>query len=189
MDLTKVINFDWVRIYRWLLSVAEPNLKFYSYLRNHGVDLDHAMNLLGGAIAFCPCSFQGFGRPTEDSIWLPVIDTDGETPLDVLAFSTVDSERFGTFLGLAGLLGSNEVDNLASYAGGQPCRLLRTPLKWLQAGCVGCAVVLDPELAKPLLTAAPGDLAAEDEDHARRLVESGAIDIKRLVIPVRRAAA
>jgi hypothetical protein len=188
MMIATVTNFDSVRMYRWLLSVAEPNLKLYSYLRNHGVDLDHAMNLLGGAIAFCPCSFQGFGRPTEESVWLPVIDRDGETPLDVLAFSIANPERFGTCLGLAGLLGANEVDNQASYAGGQPCRLLRTPLKWLQAGCVGCAVMLDAQLAAPALNAAKGDLAAEDEDHARELVSGRAVDVDRLLVPLRRVA-
>ena len=189
MDLTKVVNFDSVRVYRWLLSVADPDRELYAYPRAKGVDLNHIFNLLGGAVARVPCSFAGLGRPTEDCVLLPILDVDDETPIDVLAFSMREPAKFSAMLGLGGVLGANSVDSPASYAGGQPCRLLRTPLKWLQAGCVGCAVVLDAEFARPVLTAAPGDLAAEDEAHARWLVESGAIDIKHLVIPMRRAAA
>jgi hypothetical protein len=189
MDLTKVINFDSVRVYRWLLSVADPDRELYAYLRAKGVDLNHTFNLLGGAVARVPCSFTGLGRPTEDCMLLPILDVDDETPIDVLAFSMREPAKFGTMLGLGGVLGANSVDNPASYAGGQPCRLLRTPLKWLHDGCVGCAVVLDPEIARPALSAAAGDLAAEDEDHARDLVSSGAVHVDRLLVPLLRAAA
>ena len=47
---------------------------------------------------------------------------------------------------------------------------------------------LDPLRAKPILDWAPGNLAAMDDDHADELVELGAVDPARLVVPLWRAA-
>jgi hypothetical protein len=58
----------------------------------------------------------------------------------------------------------------------------------MREGIEGCAVILDPSLAKPILEWAPGNLAATDMDHADDLVEMGVVDPKRLVVPLRRAA-
>ena len=41
---------DSFRAYRWLVTIAEPNPKLYGFLRDNGVDLNHVLNLLGGAI-------------------------------------------------------------------------------------------------------------------------------------------
>src|SRR5262245_2675417 len=188
MNLAKVINFDSIRIYRWLTATAEPNSEMYGYLRGHGVDIDHVLNLLGGAVAMVPCSFGRFGGPSEDCIVMPVLEADDVTPLDVVGFSVAEPSRFGSILGIGAVLGANSVDSPATYSGGQPCRLLRTPLAWLQAGIVGCAVVLDPQLARPLLNGAAGDLAAEDADHARDLLRGKAVGLHKLVIPVKEAA-
>jgi hypothetical protein len=189
MNLGKMVNFDSVRLYRWLLSVAGPNPELYRFLRTNNVDLGHIFNLLHGAVGFCRCSVGGLWRPAEDSVVLPVFEADDETPVDVLAFSIAKPTCFATMLGLGAVLGANSIDNPSTYIGGQPCRLLRTPLAWLEAGMVGCAVVLDPKLARPALDAAPGDLASDDEGHARELVGSKAVDIDKLLIPVRTAAA
>ena len=70
---------------------------------------------------------------------------------------------------------------------GEPCRLFRTPLEWLQNGIEGCAVILDATRAKQILDWAPGNFGAMDLDHANELVAIG-IDPKRIVVPVRRAA-
>jgi hypothetical protein len=78
--------------------------------------------------------------------------------------------------------------NPATYWGGEPCRLLRTPLEWLAAGIEGCAVILDPLRAKPILDWAPGDFAAVDVNHADHLVAMGAVDPERLFVARRRAA-
>jgi hypothetical protein len=99
-----------------------------------------------------------------------------------------EPSRFGTMLRLGTILGAGEVLNPATYWADQPCRLLRTPLEWLQEGIAGCAVILDPAQAKPILDWAPGNLAAMDVDHAEHLVEMGAVDPARLVVPLRRAA-
>jgi hypothetical protein len=187
-DLARIVNFDSFRAYRGLVSIAEPNPKLYRFLRDNDVDSNHVINLLHGAIALCPHSFSRPNGPKEDCIFLPVMDEDGVTPIDVVAFSMANPARFGTMLGLGGVLGAGEVLNPATYWGGEPCRLLRTPLEWLQEGIESCAVVLDPTLSEPILAWAPGNLAAMDEDHAHDLVETGAVDPARLVVPLRRAA-
>jgi hypothetical protein len=187
VDLARIVNFDSFRAYKCLITIAEPKQKLYSYLRHNGVDLNHIINLLEGAIALCEWSIDG--GPKEDCIFLPVMDEDGITPLDVVMFSMRDPSRFGTMLGLASILGVGEVSNPATYWGGEPCRLLSTPLNWLCAGIEGCAVVLDPSRAKPILDWAPGNLAAMDESHADDLVDAGAVDPMRLLIPLLRRAA
>ena len=184
IDLAKIVNFDSFRAYRWLVSITEPNQRLYGFLRENGVDLNHVINLLAGAIALCPYSFSGPAGPKEDAVFLPVIDEDGVTPIDIVAFSLREPSRFATILGLGAVLGAGEVMNPATYWDSDPCRLLRTPLDWLREGIEGCAVLLNPARAKSMLAWAPGDLAASDEDHADELIEIGIVDPKRLVVPV-----
>jgi hypothetical protein len=181
INVARIVNFDSFRAYRWLVEIAEPNPKLYGYLRESGVDLNHIINLLDGAIALCPWSF---GGQKEDCIFLPLMDEDGVTPFDVVVFSIREPSRFATMLGLGAVLGAGEIMNPATYWGGTPCRLLRTPLEWLREGIEFCAVVLDPSLAKPILDWAPGDLAATDNRHADELVDMGVVDPARLVVPV-----
>jgi hypothetical protein len=187
VDLAKIVYFDSFRAYKWLITIAEPNQKLYGYLRDNGVDIDHIINLTEGAIALCEWSM-GSG-PKEDCIFLPIMEDDGVTPLDVVMFSMREPSRFGTMLGLGAVLGAGELMNPATYWGGEPCRLLRTPLDWLREGIAGCAVVLDPLRAKPILDWTPGNLAAMDDHHADKLVDLRVVDPKRLLVPVRRAAA
>jgi hypothetical protein len=187
MNLAKVVHFDSVRAHRWLLTVAEPDRKLYAYLRDEGVDINHVINLLDGMIAIVAGTFTRFTGPTEDAIALPVFEADGN-PLDVVVFSMADPRRFRTMLGLGAVLGLDQVMNPATYAGDMPCQLTRTPLGWLKAGIVGHAVVLDPDRARPLLKAAPGNMAAEDRRHVRDLLRSGAVESNRLMVPVSEAA-
>jgi len=70
-----------------------------------------------------------------------VLDSDGQTPVDIAGVSIQDPHRFGTMLGKGSLLGLDQVDNPATYARG-PLKLVRTPLAWLQAGIEGCACIL-----------------------------------------------
>jgi hypothetical protein len=117
-----------------------------------------------------------------------VVDVDAETELDIVAWSARDPSTFGTLLDQAALIGAGQVLDPATYYGGQPCRLYRTPLAWLQAGCTG-AVVLQAIPASAVLAKAPGPLAAEDPDHARALVRSKAVRTKnKLLVPERIAA-
>jgi hypothetical protein len=108
-------------------------------------------------------------------------------PLDVLVFPMCEPSWYWTELGRGAVLGAAEVLNPATYWAGEPCRLFRTPLEWLQNGIEGCAVILDATRAKQILDWAPGNFGAMDLDHANELVAIG-IDPKRIVVPVRRAA-
>jgi hypothetical protein len=180
VNLAKIAHFDSFRAYRWLVSIAEPHPKLYGFLRDYGVDLNHTINLLEGAIALRRWSIDG---PEEDAVFLPIIDADGVTPVDVAVFSMASPACFKTILGLGAILGLGEVMNPASYWDGTPCRLLRTPLEWLQEGIAGAAVVLDPARSRPILDWAPGKLAARDMAHAEVLVAAGAVDPRKLVIP------
>jgi len=94
---------------------------------------------------------------------------------------------FDTMLGRGAILGAGEVLNPATYWGGEPCRLFRTPLEWLKEGAEGCAVILDPLRAKPILEWAPGNLGAMDVDHANQLIAMGVVP-ERIVVPMRGAA-
>jgi hypothetical protein len=185
MDLARIVSFDSFRAHRWLMTIAGPDQKLYGFLRRNGVDLNQVIHLLHGAIALWEWSF---GGPKEDCIFLPVMDDDGITPIDVAMFSMGNPARFGTMLGLGVVLGQDQVINPASYWGSRPCLLLASPLEWLRKAIESCAVVLDPAGARSVLDWAPGDLAAQDHAHADYLVAMGAVDPKRLVVPVRRAA-
>jgi hypothetical protein len=50
-------------------------------------------------------------------------------------------------------------------------------------------MVLNPRLAAPILAQAPGQFQCENEDHARWLIETGAVPISRLLVPARKASA
>ena len=106
--------------------------------------------------------------------------------IDILAWSASRPHLYGTYLGYAGLLGGAAVVNPASFVKG-PCPIWAMPLAWLQSGLNGC-VVLDAELAKPVIARAPGLFQCEDAGHARWLVESGTIAVDKLMVPERTAA-
>jgi hypothetical protein len=186
MSLANIHHFESVRAYWDLLETAEPNPRLWSFLRKNDVDCLHVFNLLHGAVAQREWDISG---QKEDCILLPLMEEDAITPLDVVAFSMRDPSRFQTVLGIGTVLGAQELMNPATYWGGEPCRLVSSPLKWLSAGIEGCAVVLDPSRAKAILDWAPGDLAAMDESHADELVDAGAVDPTRLVVPLLRRAA
>jgi hypothetical protein len=105
--------------------------------------------------------------------------------IDILAWSATRPHLYGTFFDHAALLGGDAVLNPASFTEA-PCPLWASPLPWLQTSLRG-AVVLNAERAAPILARAPGLFQSENEDHARWLVESGAVAIEKLMVP-RRAA-
>jgi hypothetical protein len=187
IDVARIASFDSFRAYRWLVKIAEPNPKLYGYLRDSDVDLNHVINLLDGAIALCEWRI-GSG-PKENCIFLPLMDEDAITPLDIVAFSMRDPSRFQTVLGIGAVLGAGELLNPASYWAGGMCHLVRTPLQWMAAGIEFHACVLDAKRAKPLFDWCPGNIAAMDLDHAEELLAAGVIDEKRLFIPNPKAAA
>jgi hypothetical protein len=112
---------------------------------------------------------------------------DPEQIIDIVAWSAMRPCRFGTFLGNAGLLGSDAVLNPASFLRGEPCPIWATPIAWLQSGLRGC-VILNSALAAETIAQAPGKFQCEDEHHARWLVESHTISVEKLLVPRRNAA-
>jgi hypothetical protein len=113
----------------------------------------------------------------------------GENPneiVDIVAWSASRPHLYGTYLGYAGLIGVGAVLDPASFSE-SPCPIWAMPLAWLQSGLKGC-VVLNAALAAPILASAPGSFQCEDNDHARWLVESGAIPVEKLMVPQRSVA-
>jgi hypothetical protein len=185
MDRVKIVHLDSYRLCRSLFPTAGPaDSKLNDYLWAQGVDVDHVIKLLDGQLARYERSVAG---RSEDCVFLPIVDEDGVTPLDVLVFPMCQPSAYWIELGRGAVLGAAEILNPATYWDGEPCRLLRTPLEWLQNGIEGCAVILDPPRAKQIFDWAPGDFAAINLDHAQELVRMG-VDPKRIVVPVRRAA-
>jgi hypothetical protein len=113
-------------------------------------------------------------------------EDDPDLIIDILAWSATRPHLYGTFFGHAALLGGDAVLNPASFVEA-PCPIWTSPLAWLQSSLRG-AVVLNAELAAPILARGPGLFQCEDADHARWLVESGAVAVDKLMVPGRTAA-
>jgi hypothetical protein len=162
----------------------------WRWLKAKGVDYDAVLNLAGPicrhSVVFCDDGRFEYDQLGETGFLQVVMAEDEEAPLDVIAWSPYEPDRFGTLLGQAGILGAGNIVNPASFHAG-PCRLWWDPLAWLRASCQG-AVILDVKLARAILAKAPGRLAAEDVNHARELVSSGAVNVRSLVVPAGRAA-
>jgi len=155
MNPATIVNFESLRAYRRLLKTAGPDPRLYDYLETQGVYLRHVINLLGGAIAYQPYNFDNRYGLAEPAFALPVLEPDDETPLDVVVCSMDRPPQFACLRKLGGVLGANAVVNPATYAGGERCRLVRTPLRWLQAGIVGHACGIFPWRGRPGLRKSP----------------------------------
>ena len=120
---------------------------------------------------------------------LECLGEDADTIVDLLAWPLHRPEKFATALHRADALGVSQVSNTATYFGGTPLRVHRTPLGWLQAGCSGC-VPLNPVTAPEWLGWALGNILADDVDHGREIsrMVGHRIDPTRILAPVRRAA-
>lgn len=110
--------------------------------------------------------------------------------VDHVAWPVERPSEFAMAAGRADLLGSDQVDNPASFFGGRPLFVHRTPLSWLRAGCRG-VVVLDERRAGARLAGALGNLAGEDEEHARQIarITAGMFSPRRIVFPRASASA
>ncbi len=165
----------------------------FKWFRENGIDPAMVTNLTGPAVRLS-LTIDDDGYIVADELGdqclaFVVTGEDDETELDIVAFCIQDPERFGTFLNQAGLCGTSAVLNPASFYSG-PCPLWSTPLRWLQAGCQG-GCVLDADLARPVLSKAPGKLLVESLDNARALVAAGVVSANKLTIRnsnIRRAA-
>lgn len=167
------------------------------FLSREALDLQ-LVEAFAGSLTLAYCAFSPPPRRF-------VIDHSGELAAVIEVLEIVDGERWRTDLvawpvdrpsefasagGRANLLGGDQIDNPSSFFEGRPLRVHRHPLSWLRAGCRG-VVVLDERRAGVRLAGALGNLAGEDEEHARQLARmtAGMLSPRRIVFPRTSASA
>lgn len=170
---------------------------WFGFLRANDLD-PRALEPFAGTIGVAPCRFTqpprrfGFDPDGAFAAFFEVLAIeDGELVVaDLVAFDVANPTIFGTLEGYGVLLGADQIENPSSYLGGRPLRVHRTPLSWLQAGCSG-VVVLDERRAGARLAGALGNLACEDEEHARQVarITAGMLSPRRIVFPRASASA
>ena len=176
-----------------LFASEEVNLNALKVLRKQGVKLDAVQDRCGPICLRRIFVEDGAGlfefddELGEPAFVMAVHGTDAETVVDLVAWPIRWPEVFGTFFNFAGILGADAVVDPASFIE-EPCPIWASPLAWLQSGLRGC-VVLEPRLAATILRQAHGFFQCESREHAKWLVEGGAVAATNLKIPKSRAAA
>jgi hypothetical protein len=162
--------------------------RFLHYVRHHSLELAR-INGFAGATGILPVVDCGQGRfdwdaPGElmEAFVCEAYAEDGETVIDLVAWSTKDPTHILTMFGRAPILGLWEALNPATYFGGKALQMHRTPLEWMQSGCRGAAVVR-PTSAARLLFDVEGAIAGKDPRHSRYLLEliRGVVDDRKVV--------
>jgi hypothetical protein len=172
---------------------SQVTAEFLHYVRRHGLEL-RRISGFAGATGIVPVVDCGGGRfdwdAPGDMIQAFICEAyaeDGETVIDLVAWPVNQPSKVLTMLGRVPLLGLWEVMNPATYYGGKPLRMHRTPLDWLQSGCRGAAIVRK-EAAAQILFGLVGAIAAADQNHARELHQVISMMIPKGKIVVPRAA-
>ncbi len=172
---------------------AVPSLQWLDYMRENHLS-PALVEAHAGVLGLCPVEFlpgRRFDFSDEGvlSAVIEVLDEDGETTVDLLAWAVNQPAAFASALGCARGLGPWQARNRATYFNGRPLQLWRTPLSWLKAGCSG-AVVVEPQSAISWLASAPGLIAGEDLAHAREIAHllHPYVDPSRIVAPLAEAA-
>jgi hypothetical protein len=160
---------------------AEPDLSLMHWLRDHGVDVRHVLNILGPVAELDIIVRRGrFGvahGETTGRIRAAVVhvatDDNGETPVDLVAWTRERPQRVFQSLGAVEALGVDQIRNPASYFLSKPLVVHRHPLNWLRAGCDGI-VIFDARAVNTRLKCLPQrlegyDLAADSIEHGREL--------------------
>ncbi len=147
-------------------------------MRQHGIDPLAVMPYAGatGIVSIVDCSGGRFDFEPHlhcpdqpfDAFVCEVLDADGETSIDLVAWPLTRPDYLLTMFGRAPAVGLWEAENPASYFMGKSLPMRRTPLEWLAAGCSGAAIINDHLAARWLLDL-PGPVAARDYAHARQL--------------------
>ncbi|UDQ88585.1 hypothetical protein LJE71_20455 [Xanthobacter autotrophicus] len=156
-------------------AAADDFKQLRDFIALEALDLE-LVETLAGSLMLARCAFSPPPRrfhidpAGELAVVVEVLEIErGERWLvDHVAWPIDRPSEFATAEGRADLLGTDQVDNPASFFGGRPLFVHRTPLGWLRAGCQG-VVVLDERRAGARLAGALGNLLAEDLDHAREL--------------------
>ncbi|MFG1284849.1 hypothetical protein [Xanthobacter autotrophicus] len=179
------------------LAHWETTPAWFGFLRTEGLD-PRALEPFVGTIGVAPCRFTPpprrfrFDPAGGPATFFEVFEVeDGDlVVVDLVAFDVTDPAVFATYEGRGTLLGADQIENPTSYLGGRPLQVHPHPLAWLKAGCRG-VVVLDERRAGARLAAALGNLAGEDEEHARQLARmtAGMFSPRRIVFPRTSASA
>ena len=163
-----------------------------AYMRAHAIDFDAAWAGCGG-VAVCliqprrDCRFD-FVDDGLEAVVIEALGEDAEKVEDLIAWLPGEPDKWRSWAGIARALGTAAAVNPASYAFGDPLRIYRTPLGWLQAGCCGL-VPLDMRWTARFLASIAGiasTLAPEDDEHAAEIAAAryALADQQRLVVPV-----
>ena len=172
---------------------AHTSRAYINYVRQHAIE-PWVVKDFAGATAIVPIYDCTSGRfdfephlqcpddPVEAFV-CEVLDTDGETTIDLAAWPLSKPEKVFTMFGRAPALGLWEADNFSTYYLGKSLCMRRTPLEWLTSGCSGAAIV-SPQLAGRWLLDLPGPVAARDNAHARQLhqLKMSVLDQARVMV-------
>ncbi len=195
IDPSVISNLDAMRLELYERG-APPSREWLEYKRALGIDHD---TIAAHAGVLCVLPLQYFANRTFDfvdedgilSAICEVLDTDGETTVDLAAWPLHRPEKIATVTGYGDALGFWQVENPATYFGGAALRIHRTADAWFRAGCCG-VVPLNLASAPRWLSCAPGNLLAEDRDHGWQIARAmhGYFEPRRILAPVnsRRAA-
>lgn len=173
-----------------LFERADPHGDWLRYVSANSIDLTTIyphVGILGvtGAEFFEGHRFDFSENGTPAAV-IEVIGDDAETVVDLCAWLVDQPQQFATALGHADGLGVWQVQNPATYFGGRPLLVHKTPLAWLQANCRG-VVILNERSAPRWLAAAPGPIAGQDVAHARSIARmlAGYFDPESILAPVK----
>jgi hypothetical protein len=167
---------------------SQVTAEFLHYVGRHSLELGRISGF-AGATGILPVADCGGGRfdweaPGDmiEAFICEVYAEDGESVIDLVAWPLDRPRHVMTVFGRAPLLGLWEAMNPATYYGGKPLQMHRTPLEWLQSGCRGAAVVR-PSLAAPFLFNLEGAIAGKDPRHSRQLLDliRSVVDDKKVV--------
>ncbi|MFG1275662.1 hypothetical protein [Xanthobacter flavus] len=167
------------------------------FITDQALDL-RLVEAFAGSMTLARCAFSPPPRrfhfdPAGDlAVVIEALEIEHGEPwlVDLVAWPVDQPSEFATAAGRADLLGADHIGNPASFYGGRPLRVHRHPLSWLRAGCCG-VVVLDERRAGARLAGALGNLAGEDEEHARQIARmtAGMLSPRRIVFPRASASA
>jgi hypothetical protein len=196
IEVTMIIGLEAAREFN-LRSGPQP--EFAGWLERNGVNLSHALNIVGPIVEHDIVIFPGMlfdlAEPcSPDAIRAVVqvaLDENAETPIDLVAWTRERPHTVFRCLGSAPVIGLDQLFNSASYFANQPLLVHRSPLSWLASGCVGI-VPLDYDALRERLNWLHGEcrLAAESLAHGRTLRDALAPlpDNVRIVVPRSEAA-
>jgi hypothetical protein len=160
---------------------SEPQLELAQWLESKGVDLSYILNVAGPIvehdILVFPRALFDFAEAGRDDAVRAVVHVafayDGETSVDLVAWTRDRPYRIFRCLGAASAIGVDQLVNPASYFAGRPLIVHTSALAWLVAGCKGVVpldyLAIRNDLTWRLPEVRDLRLAAESLAHGRAL--------------------